>query len=159
LTVIGPEAPTDANIAAYLLAASNTDVSYARIAATRAHHQAVKEFAARMLTDHAASDGLVRDLDTRVNIEPRDNAQSLHFRDESTAERSALRSVTASAFDATYIANEIAFHTQLINAMDTLLQPNALNPSLKQLIASLRPTFAEHLAHAERVQAELNRGA
>src|SRR6185437_6572792 len=57
LTVIGPEAPTDANIAAYLLAASNTDLSYARIAAARARHQAVREFATRMLTDHGAANG------------------------------------------------------------------------------------------------------
>src|SRR5262245_20212244 len=46
--------PTDANIAAILMAASNTDISYARLAPSRAQASGTKEYAAQMMTDQSS---------------------------------------------------------------------------------------------------------
>src|SRR5205823_4246574 len=43
---------SDANIIAIILAANNTDLSYARLVPARARSTAVKTFAQRMTTDH-----------------------------------------------------------------------------------------------------------
>ena len=59
--------PLDPNIAAIVLAANNTDISYARLAPSRAQSPAVKEFAAQMLTDHTGVNRLVSDLLVRTS--------------------------------------------------------------------------------------------
>jgi putative membrane protein len=151
----GPTPPNDANIAAIILAANNTDISYARLAPNRAESQAVKDFAARMMTDHAAVNETVMNVLNRIRLTPEDNSTSLDFRDESTTKRDLMRDLTGRAFDSTYIANEISYHTKLLASIDRVLLPNARNPELKRTIAGIRPAVAGHLAHAEQVQARI----
>jgi putative membrane protein len=148
----GPTGPSDSEIAAILLAANNTDVSYAKLVPTRARSQAVKDFAGRMLTDHMAVNQLVNDLLGRINLNPEDNTMSLDFRDESSAKRDLMRELSGRTFDSTYIANEITYHTKLLATIDRTLLPNARHPQLKQLLANIRPAVAAHLAHANMVR-------
>lgn len=151
-----PKAPSDANIAAIVLAANSTDISYAKLVPARAQAQAIKDFAARMLTDHTAVDRSVRDLLDRLKLEPEENTTSLDFRDESTTKRDLMRELDGRAFDSTYIANEVSYHTKLLDALDKVLIPDAKNPQLKQALTQIRPAVAAHLAHAQRVQTALH---
>lgn len=148
-------APTDANIAAILLAANNTDISYARLAPSRAQNQQVKDFAQQMLTDHTAVNQAVMDLLNRINLNPQDNTTSLDFRDESATKRDILRELDGRAFDTTYMANEVSYHTKLLAEIDNVLLPDARDARLKQTISSIRPAVASHLSHAQRVRAAL----
>ena len=150
-------APSDAEIAAIVLAANNTDISYAKLAPTRAESQAVKDFAARMLTDHTRVNQLVTDLAAALRLTPEDNKTSLDFRDESATKRDLMRELEGRAFDTTYVANEITYHTKLLASIDDLLLPAARDAQLKQLIASIRPAVAGHLGHAQTVKAGLAR--
>src|ERR1044071_4872520 len=74
-----PEGPSDANIAAIVLAANNTDVSYARVALSPGHTEnpPVRPFAQRMLTDHPAVNQRLTDLFAKVDLTPKDNGTSL----------------------------------------------------------------------------------
>jgi len=150
-----PNAPSDANIAAILLAANNTDISYARLAPSRAQSQQVKDFAQQMLTDHTAVNEAVMNLLNRINLNPQDNVTSLDFRDESANRRDILRELEGRAFDTTYMSNEVSYHTKLLAAIDNVLLPAARDPQLKQTISSIRPAVASHLTHAQRVRAAL----
>lgn len=147
--------PTDANIAAILLAANNTDISYGRIATSRAQTPAVKEYASQMIVDHAGVNRIVNDLLTRMMLNPEDNTASLEFRDESAAKRDQLHEATPRGFDASYMLNEVSYHTKLLASIDNTLLPSARSPEIRQLLTSLRPAVAAHLAHAEQVQAGL----
>jgi putative membrane protein len=147
--------PTDAEIAAILLAANNTDISYARLAPSRAQSKAIKDFAERMLTDHTGVNQLVSDLVTKISLTPEDSKTSLDFRDESAAKRDLMRELEGRAFDSTYIANEITYHTKLLAAIDATLLPAARDPQLKSLITNIRPAVAAHLGHAQQVRAGL----
>jgi putative membrane protein len=150
-------AVSDANIAAIVLAANNTDISYARLAPDRATSTSVMTFAARMLADHTGVNQLVTNLLTSADLTPEDNATSLDFRDESATKRDILRELSGGAFDSTYMANEVDYHVKLLAAIDGVLLPAARNPSLKELLTNVRPAVAGHLDHARRVQAELAR--
>ena len=150
-----PAPPSDANIAAILLAANNTDVSYARLVPSRAQSQAVREFGERMLADHTHVNQLVTDLLTKDNLTPEDNNTSLDLRDESSAKRDILRELQGRAFDSTYIANEVSYHVKLLGAIDTVLLPSARNADIKQLITAIRPAVAGHLAHARQIQSKM----
>lgn len=146
------DGPSDGNIAAIVLAANNTDISYAKLVPARAQAQSIKDFAARMVTDHSAVNAAMNELMARINLNPEEDKTSLDFRDESTTKRDLMRDLEGHAFDSTYIANEISYHTKLLNALDTVLIPDADSPALKQTLMSIRPAVAGHLAHAQTVQ-------
>lgn len=150
-----PATPSDANIAAIVLAANNTDISYAKLAPARAEAPAIKDFAARMLADHGAVDRAMHELLDRMQLTPEENKTSLDFRDDGTDKRDRMRDLEGHAFDTTYIANEITYHSKLLDALDKILIPDARDPTLKQTLTSIRPAVASHLQHAQRVQAAL----
>lgn len=148
---------TDPNIAAMVLAANSTDISYARIALAPSHAERadVKEFAQRMLTDHTGVNVSVNALLTKLNVAPVENTASLDFRDESANRRDAMRELGGYAFDSTYIENEVAYHVKFLASIDSVLIPAARNAELKALLTSVRPAVAAHLAHAEQVRANV----
>jgi putative membrane protein len=146
---------SDANIAAMLLASNNTDISYARLVPTRADRQDVKQFAARMLTDHTGVNALVNELLAKLDLTPADNTASLDMRDESADKRDMMRELTGYAFDSTYVENEVAYHRKFLMSIDEVMLPRARNGDLKTLLTSVRPAVAAHLAHAEQLRANV----
>ena len=154
--------PTDAsakvspgNVVAIVLAANNTDLSYARLVPTRASNPEVKAFAQRMLTDHTLLNARIMDLSARDRILAEDNAISLGFRDLSAARRDILRELTGAKFDSAYIANEVRFHEQLLDAISAVLVPGTKPGALRDFVTNLRPAVSAHLAHAEQIRATL----
>lgn len=153
----GAAAPSDANIAAIVLAANNTDVSYARVALSPGHaeQQGVREFAEHMLTAHTGVNEMVNKLLTTKGLAPEEHPVSLDLRDESAAKRDTLRELSGRAFDSTYIANEITYHRKVLSALDGMLIPSARDADLKALLVAVRPAFVGHLDMALKVQATL----
>lgn len=146
---------TDASIAAMVLAFNNTDISYARLAPTRAERADVRGFAERMLTDHTGINVSVNELLAKLDLTPVDNTASLDMRDESAGRRDAMRDLTGFSFDSTYIENEVAYHVKFLATIDSVLIPVAKNAGLKGLLVAARPAVAAHLAHAEQVRANV----
>jgi len=64
--------------------------------------------------------------------------------------------LSGAAFDKAYIANEVAYHQQVLDAVDKVLIPSAKNDELKALLVKVRPAFVSHLEQAKRVQASLH---
>jgi putative membrane protein len=71
------------------------------------------------------------------------------------AARAALEPLHGAAFDRAYIDREVAYHQAVLDALDNLLIPSASNAELKQLLVSVRPAIAAHLAHAQMLQKAL----
>ena len=149
----------DRDVAAIFLAVNNTDISYAQVALApgRTTNPDVIAFANRMLSDHGGLNRSALDLFSTTNIVPRDNTMSLDFRDESAAKRDTLREMSGRAFDSTYMANEVRYHTRLLATIDSLLLPATKNTDLRVLLTRVRPAVAAHLEHATRVQAGLGK--
>jgi putative membrane protein len=149
----------DRDVAAIFLAVNNTDVSYAQVALTpgRTSNTEVIAFANRMLSDHGGLNRSALDLLSTTGIVPRDNTMSLDFRDESAAKRDTLREKSGAAFDSTYMANEVRYHTRLLATIDSLLLPATKNTDLRVLLTRTRPAVAAHLEHATRIQAGLGK--
>ena len=145
----------DPSIAAMVLAANNTDISYARLVPSRAERADVKDFGQRMLTDHTGVNVSVNELLTKLGVTPEENKASLDFRDESATRRDEMRDLMGYAFDSTYIENEVAYHIKFLATIDSVLIPASRNKELKGLLTSVRPAVAAHLAHAEQVRANV----
>ena len=154
--VSGPRV-TDANIVAIVLAANNTDLSYARLVPSRSRTTEVREFAQRMTMDHSFLNTRVTDIAQRNRIVPEDNEISLDFRDHSAQRRDVLRELEGAKFDSTYAANEIQYHTELLAALNTVLGPQARNSELREFVMNLKPAVTAHLAHAEQMRANLSK--
>ena len=68
-----------------------------------------------------------------------------------------LQHASGPAFDKAYVDHEVAYHQQVIDALDKVLIPNAKNAELKALLVKVRPAFVAHLEHAKMLQASLGK--
>jgi putative membrane protein len=89
----------------------------------------------------------------KVTPEENDTSRSLKAGGEKNLEN--LRSLSGAALDKAYVDHEVAYHEQVIDAIDKVLIPDAQNAELKSLLVSVRPAFIEHLKHAKHLQASL----
>ena len=143
---------SDGDIVAIILAANNTDLSYARLVPSRSNTASVKAFAQRMTTDHTLLNARVKEIAEKNGIVAEDNAISLDFRDNSAARRDILRELEGAKFDSTYAANEVQYHTELLAALEGVLIPQARTAELREFVTNLKPSVSAHLTHAQQMR-------
>ena len=66
-----------------------------------------------------------------------------------------LKTLKGAAFDQAYVDHEVAYHQQVIEALDNTLIPGATNEELRALLIKVRPAFVAHLEHAKMLQASM----
>lgn len=108
-----------------------------------------------MASDHAGVNKSASELVTKLGVTPEDNPTSQSLRTGGGKNVATLRKLSGTAFDKAYIAHEIAYHTQVLEALDKTLIPNAHNAELKALLVKVRPAFVAHLRAAEQIQSAL----
>jgi putative membrane protein len=144
---------SDAQIAAIVLTANQVDVDAGRVAGARASSPAVKTFATLMVTDHTAVNASATELAARLRLTPEDNTTSRALKDGGAAHLATLQRLDGAAFDRAYVTQEVTYHQKVLDALDSLLIPNAKNSELKALLIKVRPAFVAHLEHAKQLQA------
>jgi putative membrane protein len=145
----------DAQVAALLLASNNTDISYARLVPSRAQRDDVKNFAERMLTDHTVVNGAITDLLRKLDLAPEEHSMSLDMRDESANKRDIMRELSGFAFDSAYMENEVAYHQKFLATLENVMLASVRNGEIRNLLSTVRPAVAAHLAHAEQTRANV----
>lgn len=146
---------SEGNIVAIVLAANNTDLSYARLVPSRSNHVEIRSFAERMTTDHTLLNARVNEIAGKNRITAEDHVISLDFRDNSANRRDAMRELEGAKFDSAYAENEVKYHTELLAALRTVLEPQSRTPELLEFVRNLTPAVMSHLSHAERIRASL----
>src|SRR5213594_2612703 len=126
--------PSDPQIAGIVVAADQIDIDAGKLAKSRTKNKQVSEFAQLMITDHTAVNKQASALAKKLGVTPEDSATS--------------KTLKGAAFDKAYTDNEVAYHQQVLDAIDKVLIPSAKNAELKDLITKARPTMAAHLEHA-----------
>ena len=147
--------PNDAQIAAIVVTANQVDIDAGKLAASRSGNKEVKEFAQRMVTDHTGVNKAATELVTRLKVRPEGNATSKSIKEAGDRNLAKLRALSGAAFDKAYIDNEVAYHQQVLDALDKVLIPGATNAELKALLVKVRPAFVAHLEAAKREQKAL----
>lgn len=143
-----PERPSDANIAAIVLAANRVDVEYATLARAKSTNPEVLAFAKRTFDDHTALTAALTKLSERIALVPQENVTSLDIRDDGDEKRQKLRELSGAAFDSAYFAIEFAYHERVWGLIETSLIPSAKHPELKALLLEALPTLGAHKGHA-----------
>jgi putative membrane protein len=149
----------DAQIAAIVVTANQVDIDAGTLAASRATSGEVKAFAKLMITDHTAVNKSAADLVTRLKVTPQDNPTSQSLKSGGETNLAHLKAQKGAAFDKAYVDHEVAYHQQVIDALDQTLIPGATNEELKALLIKVRPAFVAHLEHAKRLQASMEKGS
>jgi putative membrane protein len=147
--------PNDAQIAAIVVTANQVDIDAGKLAASVSHNADVKSFAERMVTDHTGVNKSAVDLVTKLKVTPEDNSTAQSLKAGGDQNLRNLKSLKRVAFDKAYVAHEVAYHQQVLDAMDQVLIPNAQNPELKALLVQVRPAFVAHLEHAKKIEGSL----
>lgn len=150
-------APNDAQIASIVVTANQVDIDAGKLAQTRAHSKEVKAFAKQMVTDHTSVNKAATALVKRLKVTPENNDTSKGLKKAGVDNIAHLKTLKGAAFDHAYVANEVSYHQTVIDAVDKTLLPNAQNADLKALLEKSRPTFVEHLEHAKKIEASLNK--
>ncbi len=146
---------TDAQIASIVVTANQVDIDAGKLAKAMASHADVKKFADQMITDHTGVNKSAVDLVTKLKVTPEDNPTSQSLKAGGDKNVANLKTLKGAAFDRAYIDHEVAYHQQVLDAVDKTLIPSATNADLKALLVKVRPAFVAHLEHAKHVQSAL----
>ena len=90
-------------------------------------------------------------------MKPEDNPTSESLKKGGEDNVKKLKGLNGAAFDKAYVEHEVAYHQQVLDAVDKVLIPNAKNAELKSLIEKVRPAFVAHLDHAKMIQGKLGK--
>jgi putative membrane protein len=156
-TLASAQAPNDAQIAAIVVAANQVDIDAGQLAASKASHAEVKTFGQQMVTDHTGVNKQATDLVTRLGVKPEDNPTAQSLKSGGAENVKHLQQLSGAAFDKAYVDHEVAYHLQVLDALDKTLIPNAKNDQLKSLLTKVRPAFVAHLEHARQLQASIGK--
>lgn len=154
-TAVYAQGINDAQIAAIVVTANQVDVDAGKLAGQRASNAEVKKFAEQMVRDHEGVNKQAVALATRLALTPQENDTSRALKAGGDKNLARLRTLAGPAFDTAYVEHEIAYHAQVLNALDKTLVPGASNAELKALLVKVRPAFVAHLEHAKHLRASL----
>ncbi len=146
----------DAQIASIVVTANQVDIHLGKLAQITSTNADIKAFAERMITDHTAVNKSATDLVTRLKVTPEDNPTSQSLKADGAKSVTRLLTLKGTAFDKAYIDREVAYHQQVIDALDKTLIPGATNEELKALLVKVRPAFVAHREHAKGLQSSLS---
>ena len=109
-----------------------------------------------MITDHTGVNEAATALVTRLGVTQKDNPTSAALKQAGDENLARLRPLEGAAFDLAYVEHEVAYHEQVIAAIDETLIPGATNAELEALLVKVRPAFDAHLAHARALLKSLS---
>src|SRR5258708_40230082 len=107
------------------------------------------------MTGHTGGNKEAGALAKKVGVTPEDSATSKSLKTGAAQNMANLKSLKGAAFDKAYTDHEVAYHQQVLDAIDKVLIPSAKNSELKDLITKVRPAIAAHLDHAKMIQSSL----
>ena len=145
----------DAQIASIVVTANQVDIDAGKLASSMGSNAEVKKFGEQMVTDHTGVNKQATELVTKLKVTPKDNATSQSLKEGGAANVANLKKLKGAAFDKAYIDHEVAYHQQVLDAVDKTLIPSASNAELKALLEKVRPAFVAHLEHAKQLQSSL----
>jgi len=149
--------PTDAQIAHIVVTANQVDIDAGKLAESKGKSKDVKAFGKQMVTDHSGVNKQAVALVKKLKVTPEDNPTSQSLKSGGEENVKKLKGLKGAEFDKAYTDHEVAYHEQVLGAIDKTLVPNAKNEELKALIVKVRPAFVAHLEHAKMIQAKLGK--
>ena len=148
---------TDPQIAAIAVAANQVDIAAGKLAKTTSKNAKVKAFASDMIRDHGSANKQAAALVTKLGVTPEESDTSRALTQGGEENIAKLKTLKGKAFDRAYAEHEVAYHQQVLEALDKTLIPGAKDAELKSLLESVRGVVAQHLDHAKMISDALSK--
>ncbi|TMH85562.1 MAG: DUF4142 domain-containing protein [Betaproteobacteria bacterium] len=155
VTAYAQGGPSDPQIAGIVVTADQIDIDAGKLAKSHTKNKEVSKFAQLMITDHTAVNKQAGALAKKLGVKPEDSPTSQSLKTGAAENTKNLKGLKGAAFDKAYVDHEVAYHQQVLDAIDKVLIPSAKNAELKNLIVKVRPAIAAHLDHAKMIQSSL----
>jgi putative membrane protein len=149
--------PSDPQIAGIVVTANQIDIDAGKLAKSHTKNKEVSKFAQQMITDHTAVNKQAGTLAKKLGVTPADSDVSKSLKSDAQKNLANLKGLKGAAFDKAYTDHEVAYHQQVLDAIDKVLIPSAQNAELKDLITKVRPAIGAHLDHAKMIQSSLGK--
>ncbi len=149
------ETTTDAQIAEIVVKANQVDVDAGRLAIGKTEDAKVKAFAREMIAAHTEIGSEAVALVRKLGVTPEPSVTSHSLEGGGAANIALLSKLKGVQFDRAYVGHEVAYHKQVLAAVDEILIPSAQDAQLKALLESVRPIFVAHLEHAQALRESL----
>jgi putative membrane protein len=146
---------TDANIAAILDVANQSDSAFGALAVRKGRSADVKQFGRLMMSEHHALRQQGQDLVKRLGVTPQPPA-NFDLPDKQRSAMSELEKRSGADFDKAYIDHQVDYHQQVLETAQNALG-QAQNQELKNLIQQAAPVIQKHLDRAKEIQQKLGR--
>jgi len=144
---------TDANIAAVLDAANESDSTFGALAVRKGRSADVKQFGRLMMGEHHALRQQGQELVRKLNVTPQPPA-SFDLPAKQQEAMKDLEGKSGADFDKAYIDHEVEYHQQVLETAQNALG-QAQNQELKDLIQKAAPVIQKHLDRAKEIQTKL----
>ena len=127
---------SDGEVAQVFMTANAGEVQTGQLATNEAQNASVRQFAQRMVAEHAATNQRTEAVldDRNLAPVPTDASRALQQNTQATVE--ALRTYDGAAFDRAYMQSQVAMHEYTLNTLDDVLIPAAGNRDLEQLLVA-----------------------
>ena len=145
---------TDANIAAILDAANESDSAFGSMAVKKGKSVDVKQFGRLMMGEHHALRQQGQQLVKKLNVTPV-LPTNFDLPDKQRSAMSDLEKKSGTDFDKAYIDHEVDYHQQVLETATKALGA-AQNQELKDLIQKAAPVIQKHLDRAKEIQKKLS---
>jgi putative membrane protein len=117
----------DAQIASIVVTANQVDIDAGKLAQSKSANAEVKAFGKQMVTDHMGVNKSATELVTKLKVAPEDNSTSQSLKTGGAENEKHLKELKGAAFDKAYVDHEVAYHQQVLDAVDKTLIPGAKN--------------------------------
>ena len=144
----------DPTIVAIFDQANTADIETGKLAAQKARAKQVRDFGAMLARDHAMVRQQGRDLAQKLGVTPTPPAGDQSAKDQAAVIH-RLESLQGAEFDRAFLQQEIQFHRDVIDAINSTLLPAITNPELKAFVVKIAPAFQAHLQMAESLGKQL----
>jgi putative membrane protein len=139
---------SDAQIARVVMVANEGEVMLGQLGQSRATDRAVRDFNARMVTEHTAARQRLEQRVQEQGLQPEDSPVSMHLQQEVQRMMAALEQTPARSFDLAMMGSQVAAHARTALTADSLLAPQARNTVLIQELQTQRVDVQKHLRDA-----------
>lgn len=129
------------------------EVALGKLAQEKASNDAVKQFGARMVTDHSKANGELQTLAKDKGVTLPTQIDAKH-----EAEQERLAKLSGAAFDRAYVTAMVQDHVHDVEEFRTASK-SAKDPDVRAFAERTLPTLEEHLTQVKQLQAQIASGA
>jgi putative membrane protein len=144
---------TDGQIAKILVTINEGEIDQAKKAESKSKNEDVKEFAKTMIKQHKENEKMTKEIAKKDSIKMEDSAMVTDLENECKVSRQQLKE--ASAFDKTYVGQQVTMHQKALDIINQDLLPNAKNSDLRTHLEKTKEAVMTHLDHAKALQQKL----